>query len=171
MPSHFTPTSAWEVGMILTPFLPTRKMRHREFKGFGQFLWQVGRIWSLGPWSLTPGLELLVIAPQERIHFLKNSVCRKEGGLYVHVLMTPLQVIKVLLFWELRSSAEGRKKREKGNACRCRVHLDAREGSHPCIDPLGSWHKGQPRTQHRCTGSLSSGHLCWLDRVLYKVLS
>ena len=135
MPSHFTPASAWEVGMILTPFWPTRKLRHREFKGFGKFLWQVGRSWSLDLWSLTPGLELLVRAPQVRIHFLKNSVCRKEGGLYVHVLVTPLRVIKVLLFWQLRSSAEGRKKREKGNACRCRVHLDAPEGSPPMYWP------------------------------------
>ena len=65
--------SACGVGVSLTPLLPPGKLRHRDCKGFGVFLWQVQRSWSPDLWSLIPGLELLVTAPQVRIH-IKSCV-------------------------------------------------------------------------------------------------
>ena len=54
--------------------------------------------------------------------------------------MTSFQVIKVLWFWEVRTSTEGRKEREKEDSHSFRVHLDTWEGSLSIhMLTLGSW--------------------------------
>ena len=60
----------------------------------------------------------------------------------VIVFMTSFQVIKVLWFWEVRTSTEGRKEREKEDSHSFWVHLDTWEGSLP-IHVLTLWEAGE----------------------------